>query len=64
MPLTSPPAGPVEWVALSFPGPVLSAGVPAPLAGLVRGGTVLGELRQAGLLRDEGFQRQKARLLG
>ena len=40
MPLTSPPVGPVEWVALSFPGPDLGSGVAAPLAELVRAGTV------------------------
>ena len=40
MPLTSPPAGPVEWVALSFPGAELGSGVAAPLAELVRAGTV------------------------
>lgn len=40
MTLTSPPTGPVEWVALSFPGPVLGSGVSAPLAELVRAGTV------------------------
>ena len=40
MSLTSPPAGPVEWVALSFPGAELGSGVAAPLAELVRAGTV------------------------
>ena len=40
MPLTSPPSGPVEWVALSFPGPALGSDVSAPLAELVRAGTV------------------------
>jgi hypothetical protein len=39
MPLTAP-AGPVEWVALSFPGPVLAPGVAGPLTDLVRAGTV------------------------
>jgi hypothetical protein len=40
MPLTSPPVGPVEWVALSFPGPELGSGVAVPLAELVRSGMV------------------------
>jgi hypothetical protein len=40
MPLTSPPVGPVEWVALSFPGPELASGVAAPLAELVGARTV------------------------
>ena len=40
MTLTSPPMGPVEWVALSFPGAVLGSGVAVPLADLVRAGTV------------------------
>ena len=39
-PPTSPPVGPVEWVALSFPGPVLGSGVAGPLAELVHAGTV------------------------
>ena len=95
MPLTSPPVGPVEWVALSFPGPDLGSGVAAPLAELVGAGTVRvldavvvhkaadgtvtegkiadesetlddvdGDvLRQAGLLTDDEFAEQKARLL-
>lgn len=40
MSVSSPPVGPVEWVALSFPGPVLGSGVAAPLAELVRARTV------------------------
>ena len=35
-----PPVAPVEWVALTFPGPKLAASVAAPLADLVRVGTV------------------------
>jgi CBS domain-containing protein len=35
-----PPGGPVEWVALTFPGPKLASSVAAPLAELVRAGTV------------------------
>jgi hypothetical protein len=34
------PGAPVEWVALSFPGPELASAVAAPLADLVRAGTV------------------------
>ena len=40
MSLSSPPTGPVEWVALSFPGAALGSGVAGPLADLVRAGTV------------------------
>jgi hypothetical protein len=40
MSVSSPPAGPVEWVALSFPGATLESGVAGPLAELVRAGTV------------------------
>jgi hypothetical protein len=35
MPVTSPPVGPVEWVAITFPGSGLGPEVTAPLAGLV-----------------------------
>ena len=35
-----PPGAPVEWVALTFPGPKLPPAVAAPLADLVRRGTV------------------------
>lgn len=40
MPVTSPPTGPVEWVAITFPGEVLGSAVAAPLAGLVESKTV------------------------
>jgi len=40
MPATSPPVGPVEWVAISFPGPTLGPAVTAPLAALVGTGSV------------------------
>ena len=40
MPVTSPPAGPVEWVAITFPGSGLGPEVTAPLAGLVDTKTV------------------------
>ena len=40
MSVSSPPAGPVEWVALSFPGAALGSRVASPLADLVRAGTV------------------------
>ena len=40
MPVTSPPAGPVEWVAITFPGPALGAGMAAPLSELVEARTV------------------------
>jgi hypothetical protein len=40
MPVTSPPAGPVEWVAITFPGSGLGPEVTAPLAGLVDAKTV------------------------
>ena len=40
MPVTSPSTGPVEWVALTFPGSVLDPGVARPLADLVGSGTV------------------------
>lgn len=40
MPLTSPSTGPVEWVALTFPGAVLDPAVARPLADLVGSGTV------------------------
>ena len=40
MSVSSPPAGPVEWVALSFPGAALGSTVAGPLADLVRAGTV------------------------
>jgi Family of unknown function (DUF6325) len=36
----APPGAPVEWVALTFPGPTLASSVAAPLADLVRAGTV------------------------
>jgi Family of unknown function (DUF6325) len=35
-----PPGAPVEWVALTFPGMTLASSVAAPLADLVRAGTV------------------------
>lgn len=38
--MTSPPEGPVEWVAITFPGPTLGTGVAAPLAELVASKTV------------------------
>jgi hypothetical protein len=38
--MTSPPHGPVEWVAITFPGTTLGAGVAAPLAELVDAKTV------------------------
>jgi Family of unknown function (DUF6325) len=42
MSATSPPGGigPVEWAALTFPGPVLDPAVAGPLADLVGSGTV------------------------
>ncbi len=40
MSVSSPPAGPVEWVALSFPGAALGSTVAGPLTDLVRAGTV------------------------
>jgi hypothetical protein len=40
MPVTSPPVGPVEWVAITFPGSGLGPEVTAPLAGLVDTKTV------------------------
>ena len=42
MSATSPPGGigPVEWAALTFPGPVLDPAVAGPLADLVGAGTV------------------------
>jgi Family of unknown function (DUF6325) len=40
MPETSPPVGPVEWVALTFPGAALDPGVAEPLRDLVGAGTV------------------------
>lgn len=39
MPVTSPSTGPVEWVALIFPGPLLDPAVARPLADLVGAGT-------------------------
>jgi hypothetical protein len=54
--MTSPPDGPVEWVAIAFPGTTLGAGVAAF--------TKLGELRERGLLTEAEFAQQKARLLG
>jgi len=38
--MTSPPVGPVEWVAITFPGHVLGTAVAAPLADLVAAKTV------------------------
>ena len=35
MPVTSPPTGPAEWVAITFPGPMLGTGVATPLGELV-----------------------------
>ena len=52
MPDTSPSTGPVEWVALTFPGPALDPAVARPLGDLVAVGT------------DDEFAAQKARLLG
>jgi hypothetical protein len=40
MPLTDPIVGPVEWVAVTFPGQELDAAVVTPLAELVDAGTV------------------------
>jgi len=40
MPDTSPSTGPVEWVALTFPGTVLDPAVARPLGDLVAAGTV------------------------
>jgi Family of unknown function (DUF6325) len=40
MPVTSPPTGPVEWVAITFPGPTLGTGVAEPLGELVEAKTV------------------------
>lgn len=40
MPATSPSAGPVEWVAVTLPGPLLGPEVARPLADLVSSGTV------------------------
>jgi Family of unknown function (DUF6325) len=37
---TSPPVGPVEWVALTFPGPALDRAVAGLLRDLVAAGTV------------------------
>ncbi len=54
--MTSPPDGPVEWVAITFPGTTLGAGVAAF--------TKLDELRERGLLTEAEFAQQKARLLG
>ena len=45
--MTSPPDGPVEWVAITFPGTTLGAGVAAF--------TKLGELRERGLLTEAEF---------
>jgi hypothetical protein len=38
--MTSPPDGPVEWLAITFPGTTLGTGVAAPLAELVNAKTV------------------------
>jgi hypothetical protein len=54
--MTSPPDGPVEWVAIAFPGTTLGARVAAF--------TKLGELRERGLLTEAEFAQQKIRLLG
>lgn len=40
MPETSPPTGPVEWVALTFPGAALDPSVARPIGELVTAGTV------------------------
>ena len=40
MPATSPPVGPVEWVALTFPGSTLDPAVVSPIADLVGAGGV------------------------
>ena len=40
MPVTSPPTGPVEWVAITFPGPTLGTGVAAPPGQVVEAKTV------------------------
>jgi hypothetical protein len=40
MPETSPSTGPVEWVAVTFPGTVLDPAVARPLGDLVGAGTV------------------------
>lgn len=40
MPETSPSTGPVEWVSLTFPGPVLDPAVARPIGDLVGAGTV------------------------
>jgi Family of unknown function (DUF6325) len=40
MPATSPPVGPVEWVALTFPGSTLDPAVVSPIADLVGAGSV------------------------
>lgn len=40
MPMTSPPIGPVEWVAITFPGTVLDAAVATPIADQVAARTV------------------------
>jgi hypothetical protein len=53
-PMTSPPLGPIEWVAITFPGTTLGAAA----------FTKLGELRERGLLTEAEFAQQKARLLG
>ena len=52
--MTSPPDGPVEWVAITFPGTTLGAAA----------FTKLGELRERDLLTEAEFGQQKARLLG
>jgi hypothetical protein len=40
MTAVSPIAGPVEWIALAFPGPALNAAIAPALAALVDSGTV------------------------
>jgi hypothetical protein len=40
MPATSPPVGPVEWAALTFPGSTLDPAVVSPIADLVGTGSV------------------------
>jgi hypothetical protein len=55
-----PVVGPVEWIAIGFPGPRLAETIDALRTEL----TELGELRVAGLLTGGEFAQQRARLLG
>jgi hypothetical protein len=48
-----PPVGPVEWIALSFPGPALDPRVVPPLRELVHPGTI--RLLDAAVLHKDGL---------